>query len=125
VSSALLDYTVLAEQLKAGKLRALATTSQVRIGSLPDVPAVAESGYKDFEVDNWYGVFAPAKTPKETVSQLVGWFTAALQIPEIKAKLVVQGLNPLGMCGAEFGAFLRKQYDEFGRVIREANIKAK
>jgi tripartite-type tricarboxylate transporter receptor subunit TctC len=124
VTSALLDYTVLAEHLKAGKLRALATTSRVRIESLPDVPTVAESGYKDYEVDDWYGVFAPAKTPKETLSQLTGWFTSALQAPEIKAKLVVQGLDPVGMCGADFGALLRKQYEEFGSVIREANIKA-
>src|SRR5712671_854750 len=124
VRSALLDYTVLAEQLKASKLRALATTSGVRIESLPNVPTVAESGYKDFAVDIWYGVFAPAKTPKETVSQLAGWFTTALQAPEIKAKLANQGVYPVGMCGADFGAFFRKQYDEFGRVIRDANIKA-
>ena len=124
VRSALLDYTVLAEQLKASKLRALATTSGVRIESLPDVPTVAESGYKDFAVDIWYGVFAPAKTPKDMVSQLAGWFTSALKAPDIKAKLAIQGVYPVGMCGADFGAFLRKQYDEFGRAIRDANIKA-
>jgi hypothetical protein len=62
---------------------------------------------------------APARTPKEIVSQLTAWFTAALQVPEIKAKLVAQGLYPIGKCGADFAAFLRKQYDEFGRVIRE------
>ena len=57
------------------------------------------------------------------VSQLVGWFTAALQVPEVKAKLAVQGLYPVGKCGADFGAFIRKQYDDYGRAIREANIK--
>jgi tripartite-type tricarboxylate transporter receptor subunit TctC len=124
VRSALLDYAVLAEQLKASKLRALATTSGVRIESLPDVPTVAESGYKDFAVDIWYGVFAPAKTPKEMVSQLAGWFTSALEAPDIRAKLAIQGVYPVGMCGAEFSAFLRKQYEEFGSVIREAHIKA-
>jgi tripartite-type tricarboxylate transporter receptor subunit TctC len=71
----------------------------------------------------WFGVFAPAKTPKEKVSQLAGWFTAALQAPEFKAKLVPLGLYSVGMCGADFSALLRKQYDDFGRVIREANIK--
>jgi tripartite-type tricarboxylate transporter receptor subunit TctC len=69
-------------------------------------------------------VVAPAKTAKETVSQLAAWFTAATQVPEVKAKLIGQGLYPIGMCGAEFGALLRKQYEEYGRVIREANIKA-
>ena len=87
------------------------------------MPTVAESGYKDFELENWFGVVAPAKTPKETVSQFAGWFTAAMQVPEVKAKLAIQGLYPVAICGADFGSLLRKQYDEYGRVIREANIK--
>jgi tripartite-type tricarboxylate transporter receptor subunit TctC len=68
-------------------------------------------------------VLAPAKTPKETVSHLAGWFTAAMQVPEVKAKLVTQNLYPVGMCGADFAALLRKQYVEYGRIIDEANIK--
>ena len=60
------------------------------------MPTVAEFGYKDYGVDLWFGLVAPAKTPKETISQLAGWFTAALQAPEVKAKLVVQGLYPAG-----------------------------
>ena len=88
------------------------------------MPTVAESGYKDSENDLWFGLAAPAKTPKETVSQLVGWFTAALQAPDVKARLAVQGLYPVGTCGADFGAFLRNQYDKYGRVIRESNIRA-
>jgi tripartite-type tricarboxylate transporter receptor subunit TctC len=115
---------VLDEQVKAGKLRALATASRTRIKALSDVPTVAESGYKDYEVDIWQGAFAPAKTPKDTLSRLAGWFTAASQVPELKAKLEVQGLYPVGMCGADFASFLRKQYDDYRRAIREANIKA-
>jgi tripartite-type tricarboxylate transporter receptor subunit TctC len=124
VTSAFSEYPTVAEQLKTGKLRALATLSHMRIETLPDLPTVAESGYKDYEVELWYGLFAPAKTPKETVSQLAGLFTAALRVPDVKAKLAVQGLYPVGTCGAEFGAYIRKQYDDYGRVIREANIKA-
>jgi tripartite-type tricarboxylate transporter receptor subunit TctC len=123
VTSYLGSYASAAEQLKAGTLRALATPSRTRLEPLPDVPTVAESGYKDYEADNWMGLFAPAKTPKETVSQLAGWFTAALQVPEVKAKLVVQGLYPVSICGGDFAALLRKQYDYFGRAIREANFK--
>jgi tripartite-type tricarboxylate transporter receptor subunit TctC len=119
VTSAFTPYPGLAEQLKGGKLRALATASRVRDESVPDVPTVAESGFKDYETDFWQGVVAPAKTPKETVSQIAGWFTAALQVPEVKTKLVSLGLYPVGTCGANFAALLRKQYDEFGRVIRE------
>ena len=124
VTSALTDYPGAAEQLRMGKLRALATATRTRIEALPDVPTVAESGYQDSELDLWFGIAAPAKTPKETVSQLAGWFTGAMQVPEVRAKLVVQGLYPVGTCGAEFGTYLRKQYDDYGRIIREANIKA-
>jgi len=74
-------------------------------------------------VENWFGVAAPAKTPKETISSLIGRYTAALQISEIKAKLAVQGLFPVARCGADFAAHMRKQYEEYGRAIREANIK--
>jgi tripartite-type tricarboxylate transporter receptor subunit TctC len=123
VTSVFTDYPTLAEQLRAGKLRALATGSRTRAEALPDVPTVAEFGYKDYDVEQLLRVSPPAKTPKKTVSQLVGWFTAALQVPGVKAKLVVQGLYPVGICGADFGAFFRKQYDDYGRAIREANIK--
>jgi tripartite-type tricarboxylate transporter receptor subunit TctC len=61
--------------------------------------------------------------PHETVSQFTGWFTAALQAPEAKAKFAAMGLVPVGMCGADFGAYLRKQYEEYGRLIHELNIK--
>jgi tripartite-type tricarboxylate transporter receptor subunit TctC len=62
--------------------------------------------------------------PRQAASQLVEWTTAALQLPEVKRKLEPLGLYPVKMCGADFAALLRKQYEEIGRVIREANIKA-
>src|SRR5271170_6536524 len=123
VSSVFSSYSTASEQLNAGKLRALATGSRTRIVPLPEVPTVAESGYAGYEVEQWFGVLAPAKTPKQTLSQLAGWFSAALQAPETRRKLVAQGLFPVGTCGADFGTLIRKQYDEYGRVIREANIK--
>jgi tripartite-type tricarboxylate transporter receptor subunit TctC len=118
------DLASLGEQLRAGKVRALATAARTRIETLPDVPTVAESGYRDYEVDIWFGVVAPAKTPKETVAQLAGWFTEALRSPEVKPKLAIQQFSPVGTCGADFAAHLHKHYDDFGRVIRESNIKA-
>ena len=123
VTAALADYSSLVEHIKAGKLRALATTMPTRIDQLPDVPTVAESGYKDFAAEFFVGLIAPAKTPKDTVSQIGTMFTAAMQPPDIKAKLAALGLFPNGTCGADFGAILRKDYEEYGRVIREANIK--
>jgi tripartite-type tricarboxylate transporter receptor subunit TctC len=123
VTSGIITYVAVAERLKDAKLRALATASRTRIEPLPDVPAVAESGYKDYEAEVRLWLFAPAKTPKEVVSQLAGWFTAAMQAPEAKAKLVTRGIYPIAMCGADFGDYFRKQYIEYGRVIRESGIR--
>jgi tripartite-type tricarboxylate transporter receptor subunit TctC len=122
ITSVFGTYAAVAQQLNSGRLRALATASRTRIEPLPDVPTFAELGY-DIDADTWSGVVAPAKTPQEAISQLVGWFRAALQMPAVRANLVVQGLYPVDMCGADFGVFLRHRYDEFGRIIREANIK--
>jgi tripartite-type tricarboxylate transporter receptor subunit TctC len=69
-------------------------------------------------------LLAPAKTPKAAVAQLADWFTGAMAAPETRAKLIAEAQFPVGVCGAEFGAFIRKQYDEYGRIIREANITA-
>jgi tripartite-type tricarboxylate transporter receptor subunit TctC len=123
VTSAVANYVDLVEHLKAGKLRVLATFTPARIEPLPDLPTIAESGYKESEYMNWFGVVAPTRTPKEIVSQLSSWFSAALQVPEVRVKLAVQGLYPVGTCGADSAAFLRREYDDFGRLIREANIK--
>jgi tripartite-type tricarboxylate transporter receptor subunit TctC len=123
VTAVFANYSEVVEQLKAGTLRALASASRKRIEPLPDVPTVAELGYKDYEVEVWFGLLAPAKTPKDAVAQLSGWFTAAMQAPDVKPKLINLGLYPVGMCGAEFGTHIRKQFDEYGSIIRAANIK--
>jgi tripartite-type tricarboxylate transporter receptor subunit TctC len=123
VTSVFTSYVSVGEQMNAGQLRALATTARMRIEQLPDVPTGAESGYKDIGVDLWDGVVAPAKTPIAIVAEIAGWFAAALREPETRRKLVAQGLFPVGMCGAEVGALIRKQYDEYGRVVRKANLK--
>jgi tripartite-type tricarboxylate transporter receptor subunit TctC len=116
------NYADVSEQLKAGDLRALAVASRTRIDLLPDLLTIAEAGYQDYEVEGWLGVFAPAKTPKETVTELAGWFTAAMQVPDVRVKLAAIGLYPIEMCGADFGAFIRKQYEQYGRVIHEVHF---
>jgi tripartite-type tricarboxylate transporter receptor subunit TctC len=123
VTSAFIDYPTAAEHVKAGRLRALAVASPARIAPLPELPTVAES-FKDYDADLWYGIVAPAKTPKETIAQLEGWFTAALQAPELKPKLALQAFYPVGICGVQSGAHLRRKFEEYGSVIREANIRA-
>lgn len=124
VSSALASYPNVIGQIRSGALRALATASQARLEQLPDVPTVAEQGFRDYEADIWFGVVAPANTPGDKIARLADWFTAALRTPEVKSKLDTQGLFTVGLCGDAFGGFIRKQYEESGRIIRDANITA-
>jgi tripartite-type tricarboxylate transporter receptor subunit TctC len=123
VDLAFVDYPAAAELLKAGKLRALAVASLKRIEWLPDVPTVSESGFPDFEMELWYGLFAPAKTPPQMVTELEGWLTKFEQVSDLKSRLAGLGMRPDNICGADFAAFLRKQYDGYGSIIRDANIK--
>jgi tripartite-type tricarboxylate transporter receptor subunit TctC len=118
------NYATMAEHAIAGKLRVLATFSGNRIEALPSIPTIAESGYKDVAYEAWFGLFAPANAPKEAVARLTRWTTAALQVQQVRQKLEPLGLYPISMCGADFAALLRKQYDDFGRIIRAADIKA-
>jgi tripartite-type tricarboxylate transporter receptor subunit TctC len=123
VDSVLANYSEVFEHVAGGRMRALAATSHSRIDTLPDVPTVAESGYPDYEAEVWFGVVAPAKTPKQTLDQLAAWFTAAMQAADINARLVALKLYPVGICGADFATHLRSQYDQYARVIRESNLK--
>ena len=70
------------------------------------------------------GMVVPAKTPPAAVSQLANWFTTAMQVPEVRTRLAALGQYPVGICGADFAAHLRKRYEEYGRIIRDASIKA-
>lgn len=124
VTAVFAEYAPLAAHLKAGTLRAIAISTKTRIAQLPDVPTVAESGYRDYEVDLWWSLFAPAKTPNEALTRLARWFTDAMRAPDLQAKLIREGFSPVGTCGGEFATLLRKQFDAYGRVIRDANIKA-
>lgn len=123
VTSAVLNWSEVGEQVIAGKIRPIATLALRRIGPLPDLPTVSESGFKDFETDVWFGVAATGKTPKETVSQLIDWFRTALLSPDVKAKLNAQALYPNAICGSDFDAQLRRYHELFTRLIREQNIK--
>jgi tripartite-type tricarboxylate transporter receptor subunit TctC len=122
VTSGLTTYSTASERLNAGKLRSLATPSRTRIEPLPEIPTVADTATKAL---SWTtGWLAPAKTPIEKLARLSDWLTAALQLPEPKAKLLPLGLYPAGVCGAHFAAVLRRRYNDYGRVVRESNIKA-
>jgi len=124
VTAVFADYPTVVPYLKSGTLRGLVTASHARVEPLPDVPTFAETGLTPYEADIFYGIVAPAKTPGDKLAQLTGWFSAALQSPEMKPRLAEQGLFPVGMCGAEWGAYIHKQFDEYSRIVRESNMKA-
>jgi tripartite-type tricarboxylate transporter receptor subunit TctC len=124
ISSLFAVYPTVAELVQSGKLRALAVASRKRVAALPDVPTAIEAGYPGYEVESWSGLLAPAKTPSQDISQLAGLFTAALHAPDIQAKLAAMNSYSVDGCGAEFAGYIRKEYEETGRVIRESGLKA-
>ena len=121
-----LDVQQLLQRLRPAQRRAAAPAGRRQQDADPAAAGRADRdrvGVKDYEVAPWFGVYAPAKTPKEIVTQYADWFSAALKAPEIKEKLAVQELYPMGLCGADFAAFLRKQQEDYGRAIKETNFK--
>ena len=84
---------------------------------------MAEAGYPDVVASAWFGLVAPAKTPKNAIAQTSEALKAALSVPEIRAKLVAQGIEPSSICGAEFAAHLQREYQNYARAIKNANIK--
>jgi tripartite-type tricarboxylate transporter receptor subunit TctC len=81
-------------------------------------------GFANLVVENWFGVIAPANAPTETRTRLVEWFKAAMNDSEVRAKVASQGLYMIATCGDEFGAVIRKRFDEYGQAIRDSNLKA-
>jgi tripartite-type tricarboxylate transporter receptor subunit TctC len=122
VTAVFAEYAPLSSHLKAGTLRAIATSARARIEPLPELPTVSEFGYRDYEVDLWWGLFAPANTPRQTVTDLARLFTDALKAPELRGRLAAQGFSPGGQCGPGFASLLRKQYDDYARIIRDAHL---
>jgi tripartite-type tricarboxylate transporter receptor subunit TctC len=123
VTSVIANYNEVMEQLKAGKLRALAVASRERLKALPEVPTFIEAGYKDFEASAFFGVVTTAKTPKQTLVQLEAMLSAALKTPSVGANLVAQGLDVVGSCGEEFRAHIKRQHEKYTRAIKDAGIK--
>jgi tripartite-type tricarboxylate transporter receptor subunit TctC len=112
------------KQIQAGKARAVATTGSKRADLMPDVPTVAEQGYPGYEALNWYGYLAPAGTPKEVVDRLSREIAKALANPEVVAALKKTGVEPHAMTPEEFGRYIKREYDTWGKVVKDANIKA-
>jgi len=110
--------------IQAGKLTALATTGAKRTTLMPDVPTVAESGYPGFEATNWYAFVAPGKTPKEILDYWNRELVKVLNDPSVKAELAKHGLEPQPSTREELARYIDSESEKWGKVVRQANIKA-
>ena len=111
-------------QVKAGKVRALAVTTLKRSTVLPDLPTIAESGLPGYEADNWYGVVTTAGTPRPIIDYLNAEINKALQSADVKELLFKQGLEVRTSTPAEFGAYMKSEFDKWAKVIKDAGISA-
>ena len=111
-------------QVRAGRLRPLAVSTLRRTRILPDVPTVAEAtGLKDFEVDSWYAVFAPAKTPDDIAARMNTEIAAVVARPEVRAKLLEQGADGVGSTPEALGRMVKREIEEWRAVVKHARIE--
>lgn len=111
------------QHVNSGKLKAVAITGESRLSSLPQLPTFAEAGLPGFDVKIWFGFLAPAATPREIVDKLSTEFARILMLPDIKASLASQGMDPLISTPTQFAALMRTDLARFANVVKTANIK--
>lgn len=124
VQALLITGTLAAPQVAAGKVKALAVTSDKRAAQLPNVPTFAEAGYPDFKPQQWSGLFLPAGTPPAVVARVGAEFAQAMKAPEVATRLRELGIEPVMSSPAEFASLLRKEHETLGKLIRSRNITA-
>lgn len=110
--------------LKAGRLRALGITSAKRSALLPEIPTISEAGVPGYEWGTWYGLLAPAKTPKAIISRLNTSMLKVLSAPEMKSQFVAQGNEVIAGSPEEFAAFIRREYVTIGEAVKLSKLQA-
>jgi tripartite-type tricarboxylate transporter receptor subunit TctC len=109
--------------VRSGKVQGIAISTPQRLPDFPSLPTFAESGLADFDFNSWYSVHAPAGTPAAIVNRLRSDLAAVLAMPDVQAQVQKLGVEPLRMTGEQIAAFERSEYDKWGQVIRQANIR--
>ena len=110
------------QHVKAGKLRALAVTTGKRSTALPDVPTLAESGLKDFDLGTWFGVLAPAGTPKDIVTRLNAEMVKIINTPDFRKRMAEVGAEPIGNSPAEMARQINDDTDKYARLVKETKV---
>jgi tripartite-type tricarboxylate transporter receptor subunit TctC len=108
----------------SGRVFAIAATGLKRSSALPNVPTIAESGYAGYEAVNWYAYLAPARTPRPVIERLNQELHKVLRMPEAAALLEKQGVDPDPSTPEALGAYMKREYETWGKVVKQANIKA-
>jgi len=110
-------------QIKSGRMKALAVSTLQRSSALPDVPTLNESGLPGYDAASWYGLFAPAGTPKKILAALSGEVVKIMRLPAVRERFAGDGFEPAGQGPAEFAKFLREEIAKWARVVKTADIK--
>jgi tripartite-type tricarboxylate transporter receptor subunit TctC len=118
-----LDIPVVISQIQAGNLVPIGIAGDKRDAILPDVPTLAEQGYPNTDASNWYALLAPAKTPPDVIAKLNKAVDDALKDPAVRDKLVKTGATPVGGTPESLGTFMKAEYEKWGRVVKEHDIK--
>jgi tripartite-type tricarboxylate transporter receptor subunit TctC len=122
VDEVVMPVTTAAPQIRAGKVRALAVLTESRIAALPEVPTGIEAGVKGFTMPLWYGMFAPAATPRDIVSRLGRELVRALEAPDTRERLTALGVEPWPGTAEQLGQLLREDIERYGAVVRSAGL---
>ncbi len=110
-------------QIKAGKVRGLAVTTATRAGMLPDLPTIAEAALPGYEANNWYGLLAPAKTPKAIIDRLNAETVKILGSQSVREIYFTQGLEPTPTTPEAFGAYIKSEIAKWSKLVKAAGVK--
>jgi len=122
VHSGFLALPVVAPHLKSGRLYAIAVTTLRRSTAMPNLATLDESGVKGLDVSQWWGILAPAGTPREIITRLNAEIADAVKVPEIKARMVELGADTVDSNPDQFGSFIRDEIAKFRRIVKAAKI---
>jgi tripartite-type tricarboxylate transporter receptor subunit TctC len=111
-------------QIRAGRIKGIAVTTARRSALMPELPTIAEAGLPGFDANNWYGIVVPARTPRAIIDQLNAEVTKVLNMPDVKATLFNQGLDPAPGTPEQFGAYIHSERIKWAKVIKASGAKA-
>jgi tripartite-type tricarboxylate transporter receptor subunit TctC len=123
ISLSFANIPTVIQQVRALRLRAIAVTGAQRASAAPDIPTIAESGVPGFEVSNWFGLSAPAKTPRAVIDRIHAEVVRVLKVPDVRSAFNTAGAEPVGSTPEQYTAFVRNETAKWAKVIKAAGIK--